>query len=179
MKKILTLIVLALSVYANAQDNVVKVNPLALLGGSDLVSYERVVSDNSSVILGVGFSQFKFGDLKYSSAGAELQYRYYFREVLSGWYAGGQAGYSNGKAAIDTSYSDSFYAQNIEESIKFNSLKIGIKGGHQWVWDSGFSLDLNLGVAHNTFNYSENTDPELFQVSGVFPNLGVALGYSF
>ena len=70
-----------------------------------------------------------------------------------------------------------FYSDDSE--VSFNSFKIGAKFGHQWVWNSGFSLDLNLGVAYNTFKYSENTYLESLQGSGVLPNLGLALGYSF
>lgn len=167
MKKFLFAFFLLTSVISNAQDNIIKINPLALVGGSDLLSFEKVITDRSSLIVGAGFSNFKFGDLKYQSKGAELQYRFYFNEVLSGWYAGGQAGYSNGKVELDN------------ESLKYNSIKGGVKGGRQWIWDSGFSIDLNLGVAYNTFDYSETADPDIYQVNGIFPNLAVALGYSF
>ena len=183
MKKIACAAFLLTSLLMNAQDNVIKINPLAILGGSDLVSYEKVITDNSSVILGVGYSQFKLGEFDYSNMGAELQYRYYLSEVLSGWYAGGQAGYSKGKVDLNILYYDLFAPQDMfysdDSEVSFNSFKIGAKFGHQWVWNSGFSLDLNLGVAYNTFKYSENTYLESLQGSGVLPNLGLALGYSF
>jgi hypothetical protein len=167
MKKFLFAFFLLATITSNAQDNIIKINPLALVNGSDLLSFEKVITDRSSLILGAGISNFKFGDLKYQSKGAELQYRYYFDEVLFGWYAGGQVGYSTGKVELD------------DESLTYNSIKGGIKGGRQWIWDSGFSVDLNIGVAYNTFDYSETADPEIYQLSGIYPNLAVAIGYSF
>jgi hypothetical protein len=54
---------------------VVKVNTLSLLGVTDLVAYELKISENSSAMLGLGAGGFSVGSLKYSSMGAEVQYR--------------------------------------------------------------------------------------------------------
>lgn len=49
MKKVLLIAVFIICGLwsVNAQENVVKVNPIAVLGGTDLVSYERVIGDQS------------------------------------------------------------------------------------------------------------------------------------
>ena len=55
MKKFFLFCLIVLSNYTiNAQESAVKVNPFAFLWGSDLVSYERMITDNSSGIIGVG-----------------------------------------------------------------------------------------------------------------------------
>lgn len=168
--------------FANAQENIIKVNPLAILGGTDLLSFEHKIGDNSSAVLGLGYGGFKIGDAKYTNMGAEVQYRYFFEESLKGIYVGGQLGYSSGKVTLDgiPSFDENFNLVSTSNEIKFGALKVGVKGGYQWVWDSGFSLDLNLGIAYNKFSY-KNSDPEFstLKASGVLPNFGFGLGYAF
>lgn len=183
MKKIIltAVVVLCLS-FANAQESIVKANPLAFLGGSDLVSYEHKLGENTSFVLGAGIGGFSIGGAKYSSFGAEAQYRYYFNEALKGLYAGGQIGYTSGKVTSEE-YKFSFtypYTTLYEYSTTFSSFELGAKGGYQWVWDSGFCLDLNLGIAYNNFSYKDSgTGFDSLSASGVLPNFGLGLGYAF
>jgi hypothetical protein len=166
--------------FANAQENIIKANPLSLLGGTDLLSFEHKLGENSSLLFGAGIGGFKIGDAEYSNMGAEFQYRYYFNEALKGFYAGGQVGYSSGKVKLETlSISSSGLTTSTNET-NFGSLRLGGKGGYQWVWDSGFSLDLNLGIAYNNFTY-KNSDASFstLKASGVLPNFGFGLGYAF
>lgn len=169
--------------FANAQENVIKANPLSFFGGSDLVSFEHKLGDHSSALLGLGISGFKIGDAKYSSQGAEVQYRYYFDEALQGWYAGGQVGYNGGKVKFENSYvyntSTGNYDSGTQET-KFTAFKVGAKGGYQWIWDSGFALDLNLGFGYNSYKYTDNSGVfSGLKASGILPNLGFGLGYAF
>jgi hypothetical protein len=182
MKKIiLTVITVCAFGFANAQENIIKANPLALLGGTDMVSFEHKLGDKTSVLIGAGIGGFKIGDAKYSNMGAEVQYRYYFNEALKGFYAGGQVGYSSGKVKIEgfPTISGTSLVTTTNET-NFGSFKLGGKGGYQWVWDSGFSLDLNVGIAYNNFSY-KNSDASFstLKASGVLPNFGFALGYAF
>jgi hypothetical protein len=180
MKKFFLFCLIVLSNYTiNAQESAVKVNPFAFLWGSDLVSYERMITDNSSGIIGVGVGGYNFGGAKYSNTGAEIQYRRYFEEVLNGWYAGGFAAYTSGKVEIEgSSFLPGFGVEDNE--TKFTSIRIGAKGGYQWIWDSGFLLDLNLGFAYSKFNY-DNSDSTFssLKASGVLPSGSIAIGYSF
>jgi hypothetical protein len=171
MKKIILSAVALMAIsFAIAQENSVKANPLSFYGGTDLVSFEHKLGYQTSGVVGVGISIFNIGGAKYSSLGGELQYRYYFDEALYGWYAGGQVGYSKGKVTIDGSDSDTNYS----------AFKLGPKGGYQFLWDSGFTLDLNLGFAYNNFSYA-NSDGSFstLKASGLLPNFGLGLGYSF
>ena len=165
---------------ANAQDikNTIKFNPLALLGGnSDLLSYERAINDSQSIMLGAGTGGFKFGDYEYKNSGAELQYRFYFGDVLDSWYAGAQAGFTSGKVTY-TTFDDNFDLASGED--KFSSIKLGGKFGHQWAFDSGFTIDLNIGAAYRNFNYKGGDDSSLdLKANGIVPTFAFALGYSF
>ena len=44
--------------FANAQENIIKANPLSVLGGTDLLSYEHKLGDNSSLLVGAGIGGF-------------------------------------------------------------------------------------------------------------------------
>jgi hypothetical protein len=180
MKKIiLTAVAVFGFAFTYAQENVIKANPLALLGGSDLVSYELKLGEKSSISLGAGVGGYNFGGLKYSTSGAELQYRYYFDEALKGWYAGAQAGFISGKVKQDFS---GFFGTSIEGNsteTKFTGIKVGGKAGYQWVLGSGFVIDLNLGAAYNSFKYKGDGDFSTLKGSGVLPTFAVALGYAF
>jgi hypothetical protein len=181
MKKIiLSALAICAFTLASAQENIIKANPLSVLGGTDLLSFEHKLGDNSSILVGAGIGGFKIGTAKYSNMGAEVQYRYYFNEALKGLYAGGQIGYSSGKVKLETiDFTGTTFA-SITNETNFSSLKLGGKGGYQWVWDSGFSLDLNVGIAYNNFSY-KNSDASFstLKASGVLPNFGFGLGYAF
>jgi hypothetical protein len=183
MKKIILTVAAVFAFgFANAQENVIKVNPLSVLGGTDLVSYELKLGEKTSFLVGAGIGGFKIGDAKYSNLGGEVQYRYYFNEALKGFYAGGQAGYSSGKVELGNSFSfdEDGNSSTTTDETKFGSFKVGAKGGYQWIWDSGFSLDLNLGLAYNNFNYKDSdSSTSTLKASGVLPNFGFGLGYAF
>lgn len=169
MKKLLLVGALALFGAVNAQQNSVKVNPFAILGGSDMVSYERAIDENSTIGVGTGFSSYKVMDAKYSSIAASVFYRYYFKEALKGWYANAGVNYYNGKTTLEG------YADN-----KYNSFGVSGKMGYQFLWDSGFTLDLNAGLTYRNYKYDNaDVDSNTFKASGVGPAFGIALGYSW
>lgn len=173
MKKLFLVGALALLGIANAQQNSVKVDPFSLLlFGKDMVTYERAVGEKSSVGLGAGLGTLKANDLSYNNVGGTLFYRYYFKEVLKGWYGMGSVAYGSGTVK-NTENSDT-------EKVKFNSFNGKIKAGYQWLWNSGFTLDINAGLGYNSFNYDTKAqDTPNLKASGILPAFGLALGYSF
>jgi opacity protein-like surface antigen len=183
MKKLLFITVLALFAIPNiqAQENAIKVNPLAILGGTDLVSYERALSDNTSGVISVGYGGFKFGDVSYKSIGGGLQYRYYFDEALKGWYLAASVGYQSGDVEAETITIGGSSVDS--DKFNFTALGVGVKAGYQWLWDSGFTLELNLGASYKSFKYDFENDSEEnlynFKASGVLPTFGFGLGYAF
>lgn len=184
MKKFFLVGALALCGAMSAQKNSVKANPFALLGGSDLVSYERAIGGNSTVGVGAGIGGFKLGGVKYSQAGGSVFYRYYFGEALKGWYGHGGVSYSGGKVKTENEgisfdiNANSISANKSSEEVKFGAFGAQVKAGYQWVWNSGFTLDLNAGIGYTSFNY-DNSETTGLKGNGILPALGVALGYSF
>lgn len=179
MKRMFLVGALALFGAVNAQENSIKVNPFALLGGSDLISYERAIGTSSSVGVGAGIGGFKLGEYKYSNIGASVFYRYYFGGTsLKGWYGMGGLAYNNGKAK----YQESFLGETIKYEHKYNAFGGNLRAGYQWVWNSGLTLDLNGGLSYTSFSYKDNTEENNInglKASGLLPVIGVAIGYSF
>ncbi len=164
MKKITTILaLLAISTFTFGQTNAIKLNPLSLLGGTDLLSIEHAMNDNNTVGVGVGYGSFGIGDFKYTQVGAEGSFRHYPREALKGLYLGGLVGFTSGKV--------------IEE--KYTSLKAGIKIGNQWVFDSGFVIDLGGGINYRTFNYASDVTDDGYKTNGIGPSFNFSIGYAF
>nr|WP_314499265.1 DUF3575 domain-containing protein [uncultured Chryseobacterium sp.] len=177
MKKQLIAVCLILFVTATAQQkNSVKVNPLSVLfgGGSDLVSYERAVSKHSSVGLSAGYGTFKIDEYKYNFVGGNAFYRYYTKEALRGLYFSGSAGFGGGR----TKYN----ANKKEMKDSYSAFDLSALIGYQWLFKSGFTIDVNGGVSYLSLDYKEDHQmpkPNNAKANAVLPNLGVGLGYSF
>jgi hypothetical protein len=184
MRKVLLFCTLVLCVsLANAQDgtpaNVVKLNPLGFLFGAGSVAYERALNEKSSIVIAPQFGGFKFGGIKYSSAGIGAQYRLYFSKTNTapeGFYAAPNVSYVGGKIKYDAVDED-----GNKEKDKFSSFGIGALAGKQWIFNSGFVIDLNAGFSYQSFNYKNDEDVTGINLkgSGVFPRLGFAVGYNF
>lgn len=177
MKKQLVTVCLALFATASAQQkNSIKVNPVSVLfgGGSDLVSYERAVSEHSSVGVSAGFGSFKIDEYKYNFVGGNAFYRYYTKEALRGLYFSGSAGFGGGR----TKYS----LNKKEMKDSYSAIDIGVLIGYQWLFKSGFTIDVNGGASYLSLNYKEDNKmpkPNKAQAQAILPSLGVGLGYSF
>lgn len=95
MKKVLFAAALLVAVSGlkaqdNGAQNAIKLNPLSLIFATGNVAYERAVSENSSIQLGVFYSGVSISDLKYTGLGITPEYRFYFagnRQALNGVYA--------------------------------------------------------------------------------------------
>ena len=67
-------------------------------------------------------------------------------------------------------------------NFKVNSLNVGFLFGKQWVYKSGFSLDISGGIGYysnkydgNNFYLYRNNESEY----GISPNLNISVGYAF
>jgi len=182
MKKVLVLIaVVALSTSVFAQTggnggrkNVVKVNPLGLVFGSANVAYERAINEKNSVVLSPTFGFFNFGGFKYSSFGFGGEYRFYLsksKTAPEGFYAAPGVGFTAGKVK----------EKGTSTEAKFTSFYGKAIVGNQWIFGSGFTLDLNAGINYSTFSYKDNNSSTFsgLKGNGIFPALGFSLGYAF
>lgn len=168
MKKvILTLVFVAFAFGANAQSNVIKTNPLGLAFGFFNATYERVLGTTSSVLVR-GQYMYKLLGEEVNLAGAGLGYRYYFthanKPVPGGFYINPQASFSFGKITDD-----------MDEEYSATTMGFGAEIGYQWVWDSGFVLDLGIGPMY-TIAKGGNSEDEL---KGIMPSATLAIGYAF
>lgn len=169
MKKLLFVAIIAILGFkgVNAQENVVKFNPLALIVGSIEVGYERVLNDNQSLQVDLAYASFNSGVLDYSGFGGGLQYRFYFQEsndAPTGWFAGPVASYASTKA------------DGIGGDFKTSVFAAGGVVGYQWNWQP-ITLDLYGGPAY----YSVDADDPTFDFGfdGLGARLGLSIGFGF
>lgn len=180
MKKLLLVMAVCLMGYGTTTAQAIKLNPFALLGGSDLISFEMPIGERYSIQLGGGYGGFKFGSFKYSSYGAGVQFRLYFKDLMDGWYLAPDVSWNGGTVKV----SDPLDA-NSESSINYNGFGGGARIGRQWLFDSGFLIDLNLGAGYATRKYSfsdidqENQYESVLKGNGVSILGSLGIGYSF
>jgi len=182
MRKIsFVLAFLAVGFFANAQDegtspNVVKINPLGLIFGSANIAYERAINEKSSFVIAPQFGGFKLGGVKYSSFGAGAQYRFYLsgsKSAPEGFWAGPGVNYTSGKVKIDD-------FNNNEDETKFSSFGGNVMIGNQWIFNSGFVIDLGGGISYQKFSYKdEGGSFSTLKASGILPALSFSIGYNF
>lgn len=174
MKKIsFVLALVAGSFAASAQmsdrANAVKLNPLSLALMTGNVSYERAVSDNSSIQLGVFYSGVSISGLKYSGLGVTPEYRIYFggqKQALNGVYAAPFLRYQN----------FSLTEKESNDKASFTSFGGGATIGWQKMWPSGFVLDLFAGPAYNSGKVKTDAEGEDFDIKAGIDGFGVRTG---
>ena len=181
MKKVLFAVALIASATAlKAQDgavqNAIKLNPLSLVFATGNLAYERAVSENSSVQLGVFYSGVSISGLKYTGLGITPEYRFYFagnRQALNGVYVGPFVRYQ----------SFTLKDKETEDEAKFTSFGGGAVIGWEKTWQSGFVLDLFAGPAFNKGKVTEKSGGTEFDVVGSIDGFGlrtgITLGFAF
>lgn len=154
----------------NAQEfkHVIKVSPFGLLFGQISGTYEKVLTENSSFLVNLNYLNRDFLGVKTKSFGAGIGYRHYLQHdklAPIGFYLSPEASYSN--FSID------------QDVINASSFGVGVVGGYQWVWSSGFSLDLNIGAQYAFSNNTNVNNVNLGSFNGIVPKLGVNIGWGF
>jgi hypothetical protein len=121
---------------------------------------------------------------KTNGIGVALSYRKYLsknREGLQGIYFSPMVKVSS----LSESYG---YASSNNTVYKTNHFNAAILFGRQWVYKSGFSLDINGGIGYYRFNDNDryyyypypNTTPAVNNLNyGLSPNLNIKVGYAF
>ncbi|NJN50281.1 MAG: DUF3575 domain-containing protein [Polaribacter sp.] len=139
----------------SAQTNAVKANPLGLAVGFLNAGYEFGVADTQSVMVSAAY----YDNLGINGFGLDASYRFYFGdEVLKGWHAEPVAGALFLSDAANTS------------ATVFN---FGATAGYQWVFGSGFLIDVYGGYTYATGGKS------LAGFDAGLPVLGFAIGYAW
>jgi len=166
MKKyiLFPILLFLLSLTAIAQKNIVKVGIVASGGINAGVQYERLLTRNIAILGQVGYAQVSnYLNIDSSTGiGFYSEGRYYFsknKDLMEGWHGGVYLHY------LDT---------NDTYDYEANRLAFGIAGGYQWVFNSQLTLDAFLGGGLMT-----DSDKYSTENSGLYPLLGLNLGYNF
>ena len=167
------ILMFSVSAFAQSeQPNVVRINPLGALVGLGSLSYERAISDKSSFVISPTFGFFKSGDERLSLFGAAVEYRLYFTGLApEGTY------FAPGVGGIFGSIKNDF-----DERADVQGLTAKLVVGHQWIWNGGFSLDLNGGVSYLNLKAKEGSSSSFDDsdaLSGILPAFSVGIGYNF
>lgn len=182
MKKLLFVSALLLScttaVFAQSDDvksNVIKFNPLGAFVGAANLSYEKALNEKNSIVLSPSFGFIKTDGVKYTTYGLGAEYRFYFsksKKIPSGMYAGPGAGVVFGTAKYDDE-------SGMDDKTNISGFHAKAILGHQWIWKSGLTLDLNGGIQYLNFKFKDEDFSSSEAFSGILPALSVALGYNF
>lgn len=162
------------SICLSAQDdvthkNAIKLNPLSLVFATGNVAYERVVTRNTSIQLGVFYSGVSISGLKYTGLGITPEFRVYIagdKQALNGVYVGPYVRYQ----------SFSLKDKNSNDEAKYTSVGGGAIVGWEKAWSSGFVLDVFAGPAYNSGKVKERTGNSNFNVAGGIDGFGLRAG---
>src|SRR5690606_27137877 len=144
-------------------------------------SYERILSDHSSVSLGVFSKKINKNegeDFDLSKAYSKefsitTKFKYFFQERNTAWgfYAEGFAMYSDGINEKDVEVTEPDGGTTTREvDVNYTDVAIGVGVGGKFVAKKGFLIDLSFGLGRNMFN---RDSPDLV----VVPNINI--GYRF
>ena len=163
---LITITMVCLAVFCmNAQDQIIKTNPLGLAFGNFNATYEKVINEKSSFLVSANYTYRVFG-VDVSAFGFGGAYRFYFshakKQVPEGFYINPQANFNFGSV----------------DEFNYTGIGIGAEIGYQWIWDSGVVLDLGIGPNYITLG-GDTDDIDFDNTSGIFPSATLAIGYSF
>ena len=186
MKKLFFAVVIAAFTMTSAFGQMeVKINPLGAMFGRPDISGEYIVSDVFGVEAGVSFAFGKatgvssnlFGDATQSGLGFKVAGKYYFSpdDGGDGWYGGIYLRQESLKITYDSANQNSDYTSNVFAG--------GVEFGKKWVYDSGFLIELALGVGRpfsekREFSNSNSDYNEDFKI-GIDLTGKFAIGYRF
>ncbi len=143
-----------------------------------MFSWEIKTNKNQSLNLGVAPRYFKGNGYKRSGIGLNGEYRFYIsrnKTGITGVYVGPFASFNAYKVTNN-------YGNGQEYTYRSNDFRGGLIFGHQWVYLSGFSLDLNLGlgfVSSSNSNNNLNTPYYYNERGGLLGRFNVGIGYAF
>lgn len=166
------------------RNTVIKINPLSLFALTGSAFIEHAVTPNISVQLGGFVTGVEISDVKFNGYGITPEVRYYFseaKEAPAGPYVGGYGRILNYKLRVQDTDA------NTEYRATYAPIGVGAVVGNQWIFNSGFSLDVYVGGGFNGGKLEVNTGTEDDFDLG-FLNLignglrirpGLTVGYSF
>lgn len=189
MKKILLvaiLFTLSMGTTLKAQRNVIKANIFSPLVKTGSFFYERGLNDNSSLQLGMYFTAFSAGNVKWRGFGITPEYRYYpSGNGVNGFYLAPFLRYqsitiseefSNDYTTFDSNGNISTVSLTEESSATLSTFGGGFLIGRQWIFGEHISLDSFIGPCYNVGSASAKSNSNETYDSGSFAGFGVRFG---
>jgi len=196
MKRYLFLIFMLLTYsFANAQDNkadstkteeavrpnIIKVNPLSFIYRGVSASFEHRVNNKGTIMIGINYVNWndvwdEGDDIRVFCT--QLSYRFYFSRTShapEGLFIAPIM--EVGNITVKSYTNSSSFTQEKETVFLIGA---GFRGGYQWVFKSGVSLDLFAGYStyffenSNNNNFGNSSDNSL-----ALPVGGIRIGYNF
>jgi len=206
MKSLLLLPAIFLSCFSFAQSgkkmstthsNVFKIGTNTFFYGDEFpfnVSWETKIANRQSLQISLSPRLYKSGNESTNGLALSLAYRKYIskgREGLQGLYFSPIVKY--GVLKDRQVYTDYIFTSPtapptmIEKTNNYrvNSLSAGFLFGKQWVYKSGFSLDISGGIGfyNNKYNGDNQSNSYFYRRDnneyGITPNLNISVGYAF
>jgi hypothetical protein len=178
--------------YAQSQNPgraVIKVNPLSALTltGSGFVEY--AVTDNVSLQFGAFTTGLTVSNVKFKGYGFTPEVRYYLSEnkvAPMGPYLAGYGRIQNFRLSVEKEDSEGVTR---EYSATYVPIGLGAAVGNQWIFNSGFTLDVFLGAGYNGGSLKVNAGTKEDFDTGIIGDMilgggfglrpGITLGYNF
>lgn len=157
------------------KDNEIKINAVFLLVGAFEASYERNLTESSSV----GMSMFIPFDEENFDTDLNFYVSPYYRIFFGKKYASGFFLEGFGMVSSYDERESSFIGSDFDPLImdvdrKFTNVALGFGLGGKWVTKSGFVFELSSGIGRNIINNSVDNQDYQFVVK-----FGFNLGYRF
>lgn len=161
-------------------EHIITANPIGLIFGYINAHYEMAVGKGNGLGFNGGLNFYGAAGWSWFGFSAGAEYNWYFQQhALNGWFAGPMAGIS----MISINYEYDAYDASLnlvtkKESASAFGFQLGGKGGYRWIWDGGFTLDVQGGIIY-TISGAVTLGGSTAPFGGVGPALGVNLGYAW
>ncbi len=149
-------------------------NPLQLLGGALPISFRFALSDKAALGVHAIANFFDFQDrTDHFGIGLGLSGKFFLSNLAfeDSWFI---------EPGVAVGY---LFHQTTDTKVKNNYVALtgSVIGGYGWVWDSGFSLNLGLGVryTHAFVNKKIFGSEYSWGLHGFFPAGDFSLGYAW
>jgi hypothetical protein len=158
--------------------NLLKVNLLSPLLRTGSFFYERTLSSNSSLMLGLFYTGFSVDDVSFSGFGLTPAYRYYLsstKQAPIGFYVSPYGRFMRFSLANNLT----------KDKGTLTTYGLGLELGYQWVFKDIISLNVfgGIGYSAGTFTATDNSNIDNLNGSGVGVDisrlLGLSLGVAF
>lgn len=179
MKKVLLILLAVVAIAsgsAQAQTNTFKVNLLSPIVRTGSVFYERTISADKSLQLGVFYTGASIDETKFRGFGITPEFRQYLsksKEAPAGFYIAPFARYQSFTLTADEVNSDGTEAKG-----KFNAIGGGLLIGGQWIFADRFVLDTFFGPSYSKGNTKVTSGTEESFETGYFGGFGIRTGVS-